>query len=140
DGHLLVVPPRAALETAVVAGTEAGLVQTSFVLRNGTSPDELHERLEQMARWPGVTKVRLAVVWASPECESVGEARSLYLFRMGGLPIPRMQVEYFDGEGTSLGRVDFAWEDFWHLGEFDGLFKYGRLNPYDGAQLGQAVV
>lgn len=140
DGHLLVAPARAALETAVVAGTEAGLVQTSFVLRSGTSADELHERLEQMARWPGVTKVRLAVVWASAECESVGEARSLYMFRMGGLPVPRMQVEYIDAAGRVVGRVDFAWDDFWHVGEFDGLFKYGRLNPYGGGELGQAVV
>lgn len=140
DGHLVVVPARAALETAVVAGTEAGLVQTSFVLRSGVSPEELHERLGEMARWPGVSKVRLAVVWASPDCESVGEARSIYMFRMGGLPVPRMQVEFFDANGTSVGRVDFAWEDFWHVGEFDGLSKYGRLNPYGGANLGQAVV
>lgn len=140
DGHLVVVPARAALETAVVAGTEAGLVQTSFVLRSGVSPEELHERLDQMARWPGVSKVRLAVVWASPDCESVGEARSIYMFRMGGLPVPRMQVEFFDATGTSVGRVDFAWEDFWHVGEFDGLNKYGRLNPYGGTNLGQAVV
>lgn len=139
-GHLLVVPARAALETAVVAGVEAGLVQTTFVLRSGVSPDELHERLEQMARWPGVTKVRLAVVWASPECESVGEARSVYMFRMGGLPVPRMQVEFFGADGTSVGRVDFAWEDYWHIGEFDGLWKYGRLNSYAGTELGQAVV
>jgi hypothetical protein len=140
DGHSLVVPARAALETAASAGTEAGLVQTSFALRNGVHPDELHERLGAMSRWPGVAKVRLSVVWASAECESVGEVRSIYLFRMGGLPVPRMQVEYFDADGTSLGRVDFAWEDFWHLGEFDGLSKYGRLNPYRGANLGQVVV
>lgn len=140
DGHLLVAPARAALETAAVAGVEAGLVQTSLVLGRGVSEEELHDRLDRMARWPGVSKVRLAVVWASPQCESVGEARSVYMFRMGGLPVPRMQVEYFDADGTSIGRVDFAWEDFWHLGEFDGLSKYGRLNPYTGANLGQLVV
>lgn len=140
DGHLLVVPARASLETAAVAGTEAGLVQTCSVLRAGVTADELHERLGRMGRWPGATKVRLSVLWASPECESVGESRSLYMFRMGGLPVPRMQVEYFDADGCSLGRVDFDWEDFWHLGEFDGLSKYGRLNPYGGADLGQVVV
>lgn len=140
DGHLFVAPSRAALETAITAGTEAGLVQTSFVLRSGVSVDELLERLEHMARWPGVTKVRLSVAWATPDCESVGEARSIYMFRMGRLPVPTMQVECFDAMGTSIGRVDFEWEDFWHCGEFDGLVKYGRLNPYGGVDLGQAIV
>lgn len=140
DGHLVVVPARAALETAAVTGTEAGLIQTSFVVRNGVDAAELQERLGRMARWPGMAKVRLSVAWAAPECESVGEVRSMYMFRMGGLPIPRMQVEFFDARGTSVGRVDFDWEDFWHCGEFDGLVKYGRLNPYSGGNLGQVIV
>ncbi len=140
DGHLMVVPARAALETAAVAGTEAGLVQTSFVLRSGTDPLELQERLDRMARWPGIAKVRLSVVWASPECESVGEIRSVYMFRTGGMPVPRMQVEYFDSQGVSLGRVDFDWPDFRHCGEFDGLVKYSRLNSYSGSNLGQVIV
>lgn len=140
DGHLLVSPVRASLETATVAGTEAGLVQTSFIVRQGVSPDELLDRLDRMARWPGVAKARLSVVWAAPECESVGEVRSIYMFRMGRLPIPRMQMELFDANGTSVGRVDYDWEDFWHVGEFDGLEKYGRLNPYGGSNLGQVVI
>lgn len=140
EGRPMVTPARAALETALVAGAEAGLVQTSFVLRNGVESDELHERIAGMARWPGVAKARLSVVWANPRCESVGEVRSLYMFRMGGLPVPRMQVEYVDASGTSVGRVDFDWEEFAHVGEFDGLAKYGRLNPYGGGDLGQAVV
>ena len=140
EGHLLVTPARAAVEAACVAGVEAGLVQTSFVLRNGASPDELQERLERMARWPGVAKARLSVVWAAPEAESVGEVRSVYMFRMGRMPIPRMQVEYFDADGLSIGRVDYDWDEFWHVGEFDGLFKYGRLNPYGGGNLGQVII
>lgn len=140
DGRLVVSPARAAVETACVAGTEAGLVQTSFAIRNGASPEELQERLDRMARWPGVAKARLSVIWAAPEAESVGEIRSMYMFRMGRMPVPRMQVEYFDADGVSIGRVDYDWDDFWHVGEFDGLFKYGRLNPYGGGNLGQVVV
>lgn len=140
DGHVLVRATRAALETASVAGTEAGLVQTSFTLRAGASADELQDRLDRMARWPGIAKARLSVVWAVPECETVGEVRSVYMFRTGRIPVPRMQVELFDANGVSVGRVDYDWEDFWHVGEFDGLAKYGRLNPYGGGNLGQAVV
>ncbi len=140
DGHRLVIPSRAVLETASIAGTEAGMVQVSHLLRQGADEAELLDRLDAMSRWPGVAKVRLALMWAAPECESVGEVRSVYMFRMGGLPIPRMQVDFFDGHGGLLGRVDFDWEDFWHCGEFDGLVKYGRLNPYSGADLGQVLV
>lgn len=140
NGHLVVVPARAALETAATAGTEAGLIQTSLILRSGVDPRELDERLGQMARWPGIAKVRLSVVWAAAECESVGEIRSVYMFRMGSLPVPRMQVEYFDAQGVSLGRVDFEWPDYWHCGEFDGLVKYSRLNAYTGSNLGQVIV
>lgn len=140
DGHALVRPSRAALETASIAGTEAGLLQTSFILRSGTPLEELQDRLDQMARWPGVANARLAVVWAVPEAESVGEVRSMYMFRMGRMPIPRLQVEHVAVDGSLIGRVDFDWEDFWHTGEFDGLMKYGRLNPYGGTDLGQVLV
>lgn len=140
DGHRLVVPARAALETAALAGTEAGMVQICHALRSGVTPAEVTERLEQMAQWPGVGKVRLSVLWSTDEAESVGEVRSLYMFRMGGLPIPRMQVEFFDHDGKLIARVDFDWEDFWHCGEFDGVWKYGRLNPYSAENLGQTIV
>lgn len=140
DGHRLVVPARAALESASLAGTEAGMVHVCHALRSGVDPAEFAERLEQMSRWPGLAKVRLSVLWSTPEAESVGEVRSLYMFRMGGLPIPRMQVEFFDDDGRLIARVDFDWEDFCHCGEFDGLFKYGRLNPHSGDLAGQVLV
>lgn len=140
DGHLVVKPVRAALESASLAGVEAGLVQTSLALRSGADPSELHEMLDRMSRWPGVAKARLAVLWAAPECESVGELRSVYMFRMGGLPIPNIQVELFDTHGLLVGRVDFEWPDFWHCGEFDGRVKYGRLNPHVGDQAGRVLV
>lgn len=139
-GHRLVVPARAALESASLAGVEAGMVQMSGMLRQGLDREELAERLARMAHWPGIAKVRLSVLWSEPEFESPGEVRSMYAFRMGGLPIPRLQVELFDREGCSVARVDFDWEDFWHCGEFDGLFKYGRLNPYSSGDLGQSIV
>ena len=31
------------------------------------------------------------------------------------------------GDGTSIGRSDFAWEEFGTVGEFDGKAKYGAL-------------
>lgn len=140
DGRPVVVPARAALESASTAGTEAGMIQTSLVARGGVEAAELHERLETMRRWPGFNAVRLSVLWAVPECESVGEIRSMFMFRHGHLPIPRMQVTFYDADGTVIARVDFDWEDFRHCGEFDGLEKYGRLNPHSASMPGQVLV
>ncbi|SKB03334.1 type IV toxin-antitoxin system AbiEi family antitoxin domain-containing protein [Aeromicrobium choanae] len=140
EGRPVVVPARAALEAASMAGTEAGMIQTSLVLRAGVDAGELHERLEAMRRWPGFNAVRLSVLWAAPACESVGEIRSVCMFRRGNLPIPRMQVTFFSADGREIARVDFDWEDFHHCGEFDGLEKYGRLNPHAASMPGQVLV
>ena len=37
------------------------------------------------------------------------------------------QHELCDDSGRLLARTDFWWEDFRHVGEFDGKIKYGRL-------------
>ncbi|MET0467179.1 MAG: hypothetical protein ABWZ87_00425 [Aeromicrobium sp.] len=140
DGRPVVVPARAALEAASMVGTEAGMIQTSLVLRAGFEPAELHGRLEAMRRWPGFNAVRLSVLWAAPECESVGEIRSVYMFRHGQIPIPRMQVTFYSADGKIIARVDFDWEEYHHCGEFDGLAKYGRLNPHAASMPGQVLV
>ena len=140
DGRPIIVAGRAALESTSSAGTEAGMIQTSLVIRGGVNSDELHDRLSRMRRWPGFNAVRLATLWAAPECESVGEIRSVHMFRRTGLPIPRMQVEFRNPHKRSTARVDFDWPDFHHCGEFDGLIKYGRLNPYSTSMAGQILV
>ncbi|HPU12568.1 MAG TPA: type IV toxin-antitoxin system AbiEi family antitoxin domain-containing protein [Aeromicrobium sp.] len=140
DGRAVMVPARAALESASTAGTEAGMVQTSLAIRGGVEPEELHERLERMRRWPGFNSVRLATLWAVPECESVGEIRSMHMFRRTAIPIPQMQVKFQNPHRSSIARVDFDWEDYHHCGEFDGLIKYGRLNPYSTSMIGQVLV
>lgn len=140
DGRPLVVPARAALEAASSAGTEVGMLQTSTVIRRGVDAAELHERLGSMSRWPRFNSVRLAVLWAAPGCETVGEIRSMFMFRHGNVPIPRMQVHLYDATGGWIAVVDFDWEDFFHCGEFDGVQKYGRLNPYADSVAGRVLV
>jgi hypothetical protein len=48
----------------------------------------------------------------------------------GGIPRPEQQVAIRCPLGV-VARVDFDWDAWRHTGEFDGLFKYGRLNPHD---------
>ncbi len=141
DGRQYVVADRAVIESNSLATIEAGMVTTSFALREGqcTLP-ELEDRMRSYERWPGMLHVRLAVAKAEPRCESVGEIRSLHLFGAYRVPRPTAQVTVSDQDGTRLARCDFGWEEFRHVGEFDGAIKYGRLNPYEGDDLGQVLI
>ena len=140
DGRLAVAPARSVIESSSLASVESGMVTTSFAVRNGAcTMDELRERLEHHERWPGMLNVRLSVAKAEPRCESVGEVRSMFMFGCTGVPRPQTQVE-ITRAGISIARGDFGWLEYRHLGEFDGLIKYGRLNPYSESQLGQVLV
>ena len=140
DGVPVVTASRAVVESASLASLESGMVTASFALRNGAvERAELEDRLGRHERWPGMLRVRLALRRAEPRCESVGEVRSMYFFAAQGLPIPTPQVELSDADGV-FARGDFTWLEHHHVGEFDGLVKYGRLNPHRGDAAGQVLV
>ena len=61
--------------------------------------------------------------------ETVGEVRSLYLMWRFDLPRPELQRTLVLRNGRSA-RLDFLWEESRHCGEFDGMVKLGRLNPF----------
>jgi hypothetical protein len=140
DGLQVVIPTRAVIESCSVASIESGMVTSSFALRRGAcTHDELVEQMARHQRWPGMLTVRLAVQRAEPRCESVGEVRSLYLFAEFGIERPETQVVIADDDGE-FARTDFGWRAAGHVGEFDGLVKYGRLNPEDGDRVGEVLV
>lgn len=140
DGLPVVVASRAVVESSSLAGVESGMVTASFALRNGSvEMTELADRMGRHERWPGMLQVRLALRRADSRCESVGEVRSMYFFATHGLPIPTPQVEFCDADGV-FARADFTWLEHQHVGEFDGLVKYGRLNPHRGDAVGQVLV
>ena len=140
DGRSVMVPARAVIESCSLASVESGMVTASFALRNQTvSRVELEELTARLERWPGMLHVRVAVKAAEPACESVGEVRSMHMFRVAGIPRPQPQFVLNRGDAF-VARTDFGWEAFRHVGEFDGEVKYGRLNPHIGRELGQVVV
>lgn len=140
DGRLCVVPQRAVIESCSLASVESGMVTASFAVRAGSCTiGELQERLQRHERWPGMLRVRLAIARAEPRCESVGEVRSMYMFGCARLPRPEPQF-LVERDGRVIARADFGWHDYRHVGEFDGLIKYGRLNPYSEADLGQVII
>jgi hypothetical protein len=134
----VVRPVRAALESALLAGVERGLVVADSGLRRGLfTPQDLADRHDVMSRWPGARPLHLVTRLADGRSESVGETRSRYLFWSQHLPMPELQFEVWDGQRL-VGVADFAWPEHRLLGEFDGRVKYGRLLR-DGEDPGDAV-
>lgn len=102
-----------------------GVTLYDQALRLGLTRGVLERGLERWPRRPGIRKARLALAWADPRSESVGESLSRTLIRRRGLPVPDLQREIWDDAGF-VGRTDFAWDEFGVLGEFDGMIKYGE--------------
>lgn len=59
------------------------------------------------------------------DSDSVGESRSRLAIQRAGLPAPVLQWKV-QGHGRVF-EVDFGWPELHTVGEFDGLFKHGRL-------------
>jgi hypothetical protein len=131
DGRLVVAPARAAFESACWASTESGMVTMSAMMHDGkVVREELDELGAMSERWPRSRNARLAIRLSDGRCESVGESRSLFMFWREGIPRPETQVVIRTEGGRQVARSDFGWLRHRHTGEFDGLFKYGRLNTY----------
>lgn len=132
EGRLVVRPERAVVETATLATIESGMVTASSALRLGRiAKEELESALRPVSRWKGGRRAALTVQLSDGLCESVGEVRSLHLFWREAIPRPTLQHRVVTVDGRVIARTDFAWLEHRHLGEFDGMVKYGRLNPYD---------
>ena len=122
-------PTRTVLECACTVGIEEGMVIASSGLRSAVVDVELEPRLEEIGHWPGVRHARLSLRMSDGRAETVGEVRSLYLMWRFDLPRPELQRTLVLRDGRSA-RLDFLWEESRHCGEFDGMVKLGRLNPF----------
>lgn len=140
DGVPCTSPVRAALETASITGVEQGVVTLSAALRtSGMSEEEVQRQVGRFRSWAGADTVRAVAGLADARLESAGEARSYVMFHRHRVDLPELQVVIVDLDGRAVGRVDFAWTLDRHVGEFDGLIKYGRLNAYPDDP-GRAIV
>ncbi len=106
-------------EQAVAAGDRAAGLGMDF--------GELEDVLHTMERWPGVCQARRVANFLDARSESVGESVSRVRVCEDGLPGPVPQRQIYDHRGTMIARVDFCWERFRTIGEFDGKSKYGKL-------------
>jgi very-short-patch-repair endonuclease len=96
-------------------------------MANGLSRARLDQVLIRMKRWPYVRQARRVVAFLDGRSESVGESLSRVRIADDGLPAPELQRQIINARGRPIGRVDFCWEPYRTIGEFDGKTKYGRL-------------
>jgi hypothetical protein len=126
-GMLVVREDRAVVEACTQMPVEAGLCIVDSALRLARVD---HEMLlaygDRFEAWPESRHARLALRLGNGKAATVGETRSRYLFWRFGLPVPELQVEVRGRHGQLLAIVDFFWELYRHVGEFDGRRKYTR--------------
>lgn len=131
----VVLPLRAAIETAMVNDVETGVCCLDTVLDPraglpGVAPvtlEEMYAAARGFTRWPGAQRLQISVRLARAGAQSVGESRSRTMCWRHHVPQPELQYEVWDG-GLLVAVCDFAWPDRRLLGEFDGKRKY--LRPY----------
>lgn len=139
-GRLATAPMRSVWESTSVCHAESAMVLASSALRiHQWSKDELLAFGAEFEQWPRMRRARVAVMRADGRLANVGEARSLFLMIRFGIEHPDLQFVLVDEHGKFIARTDFAWRRFRHLGEFDGVMKYGRLNRHTDDP-GRAIV
>lgn len=128
NGVPVSVAARAGIEVTTIADVERSLVVVNGLLRVGaTTVQELTAWASSVHHWPHSLVTDQVLRLCDPRIESPGESRFSWLCFRHRLPRPTPQVEVHDEQGTLVGRVDFAWEDFGVFVEFDGREKYARF-------------
>jgi len=121
-------PARAVLEYTTRTDLEHGLVAADGALHKSlATTEQLSERVERMAKWPGAMVLRLLLALTDARVESPGESRVRHLCWVFGLPMPVPQFEVFDAAGRLIARLDLAWPELGVYLEFDGRVKYDQL-------------
>lgn len=121
NGRRATTPAWTAVEVARSLRRPRALATLDAALRTGTCslPDLWRAAYEQRGR-RGIVAVRDLLALADGRAESPMESEARLAMIDGGLPIPQLQYEIFDGNGE-LRRLDFAWPDHRVAAEYDGV-------------------
>lgn len=126
DGLIVTSVERTLIDLAATTSFASAVMSLDSAL-GGRDPLTTKERIraesERLALRRGRRRVEHAVDFAVQNSGSPGESLSrARLFELG-FPAPKLQVEFVHHTGIT-DRVDFDWEEYEHIGEFDGLGKY----------------
>ncbi len=143
-GHLVTPPAQTAIDIAADSGFRDGVVavdQTLWARRGGgalASASELTQTLDLQSR-RGLARVRAALDFATSQADSVRESEARVLLDVLGFPAPTLQKAFRLPSGRRV-RTDFYFEEFDHVGEFDGTGKYFDPEILAGRTPQQAVL
>ncbi|WP_343287397.1 hypothetical protein [Gordonia sp. SID5947] len=127
DGLAVTTMERTAIDVACSGGFAQALAVIDSALRHGADRDALATLLEDRRR--GVAQARRALGLADAGAENAGESWGRAQIIEAGLPVPRLQHEFFDSNGDFIARTDYDWVGKL-AAEFDGMTKYERhLRP-----------
>ncbi|AMM20450.1 hypothetical protein AX769_10195 [Frondihabitans sp. PAMC 28766] len=87
----------------------------------------------------GHKHVQRVRAFANGLAASGGESLSRIVMHERGWPAPTLQQPFFVGR-EHIGDVDFWWEEFGVIGEFDGFVKYSRQEHLGGMSPADAAV
>ena len=126
DGVRMTAGGRAVVETIRAATYPVAVSVVDQALRRRVATaEELAAALRLFVNRPGIGVATRAVLFADSRAESPGESRLRVLLADLGFPAPSLQVEIYDVDGRFVARVDFLWERWGLIVEFDGAVKYG---------------
>ena len=127
-GFVAVNPARALWEVAVMSDLESAVITADSALHGDPAmlPD-LRGFADSFAHRPGSRTARLALRLADPATESPGESIVRVKCYRFGIPRPVAQYVVRASDGREVGRCDYCWPQYRHLGEFDGKVKYAAL-------------
>lgn len=130
DGVRTTAPARAVVETVRSASVPVAVSVVDQVLRlRLATPQAMTDALVPFAGRSGIRTAARAVQFGDGRAESVGESWLRVLLADLGLPAPLPQAEIRDEHGLLVGRVDFLFEQYGVIVEFDGAVKYADGGP-----------
>lgn len=123
DGIAVTSLEVTAVDIACSGNFFQGLAAFDSALRLGADRATMSALLDRRRR--GVAVARRALAFADPLADNAGESWGRGQMIVAGLPVPRLQREYFDAHGEFVAKVDYDW-DGKLVGEFDGMRKYTK--------------
>ncbi|MBX3098969.1 MAG: hypothetical protein KF761_05260 [Salinibacterium sp.] len=98
--------------------------------RTAPTREQVIGELESLGRIAGRARAARAIDFADPASGSLGETVSRVQMLALGIPLPEIQVPFYDRLGL-IGITDFYWRELGLIGEFDGHSKYGDRRRFD---------
>ncbi|MDQ4212295.1 hypothetical protein [Microbacterium capsulatum] len=143
-GHLVTSPAQTAIDLAAEARFTDGVIamdQARWSRRDGgalTDRIRIDDVLSGQFR-RGLGRVQRVIEFSTELSDSVRESQSRVLIERLGFPVPVLQRTF---RLPALGdvRTDFWFDDFDHIGEFDGTGKYLDPTLLAGRSPGEALL